>query len=466
MGWWDLDDIPRLNPTTTLDMNKAMPLSKARGPNLGQTFRWKVFTPYYRLLCLVLASNMIALVWICQKHVSNSRLIAIQTAVMANTFAVTVFRNEHIINALFRLAIFATSRAAPLWWRRFCSQIYCFDGIHSGADIAVFVWFLALTVLLVQEYTSQGPIVERSAVAVAACICTLLAAIIILTLPQIRHRMHTIFEYAHGFCAWMVIVLFWAEMVLLGKVHAQETSESLLRFLLKSVSFWLLLLTTFLAIYPWFWLRHVCVEVEKLSNQAARIWFDGEDTHTYHALRYRTIRIATNPLRETHSFAVIQGREGQNCSIVVSRAGDFTQHIIESPPKKMWIKGMPTWGFSCAATLFPRIVIVTTGSGISQCLGLVNDSGTPPCRIFWSAKAPLQTYGQGILDIVEKAEPNAVIIDTNVTGHPNMMQYTYQLYRESGAEAVLIISNAKLTHTLCQELESRGVPTFGPRGDS
>ena len=68
--------------------------------------------------------------------------------------------------------------------------------------------------------------------------------------------------------------------------------------------------------------------------------------------------------------------------------------------------------------------------------------------------------------MVLKADPNAVIIDTRTSGRPNMVQITYQLYIESGAEAVFVISNPKLTKKLVYAMESRGVPAFGPIWDS
>lgn len=223
---------------------------------------------------------------------------------------------------------------------------------------------------------------------------------------------------------------------------------------------------TLLIIYPWLQLRRVTIEVEKLSDHAVRIWFDSKHTHATRALGCRTIRLATSPARETHSFAVIPERSSLHYSVIVSRAGDFTKAIIKNPPKQIWVKGMPTWGVLRFASLFDPVVIIATGSGIGPCLGLFNDCSDLPCRILWSARAPLRTYGQAVINMVERADRNAIIVDTEVDGHPDMLQSTYELYVKSAAEAVFIISNPKLTYSLCQGLESRGVPAFGPIWDS
>ena len=47
-----------------------------------------------------------------------------------------------------------------------------------------------------------------------------------------------------------------------------------------------------------------------------------------------------------------------------------------------------------------------------------------------------------------------------------MLQLTWSIYKESGAEAVFMISNPNATRKLIYGLESRGVLAFGPIRDS
>lgn len=89
-----------------------------------------------------------------------------------------------------------------------------------------------------------------------------------------------------------------------------------------------------------------------------------------------------------------------------------------------------------------------------------------PCRILWSAKAPLKTYGQEIMESVLASDPFAVVWDTALQGRPDLLTLAYQLYRESGAECVCVISNKSTTAGLVYALESRGMPAYGPVFDS
>jgi hypothetical protein len=137
-----------------------------------------------------------------------------------------------------------------------------------------------------------------------------------------------------------------------------------------------------------------------------------------------------------------------------------------NPKPYYYIKGVPVTGVLCMAQIFRKVVIVTTGSGIGPCLGVMQDIPKTSCRILWSTPNPLQTYGEGICNAVLNVDPKAIIIDTRASGRPDLVQLAYNLYVESGAEAVFCISNPKLTRKVVYGMESRGVPAFGPIWDS
>lgn len=71
-----------------------------------------------------------------------------------------------------------------------------------------------------------------------------------------------------------------------------------------------------------------------------------------------------------------------------------------------------------------------------------------------------------ILNMVKKADPDVWICDTRKLGRPDMVACTYKLVVESGAEAVFIISNPKLTRKVVYGMESRGIPAYGAIFDS
>jgi NAD(P)H-flavin reductase len=170
---------------------------------------------------------------------------------------------------------------------------------------------------------------------------------------------------------------------------------------------------------------------------------------------------------EVHAFATIPEPNGEKgFSSIVSSAGDWTKRVVANPPDKLWVRDIYSWGLLHISTMFSKIVIVTTGSGIGPCLSLFNSQYNVPCRILWSTRNPELTYGRKILDAVLKTDPNALIIDTGEKGRHDMIQLSYDLYRESQAEAVMVISNPALTYKVVFGLESRGIPAYGPIWDS
>ena len=49
---------------------------------------------------------------------------------------------------------------------------------------------------------------------------------------------------------------------------------------------------------------------------------------------------------------------------------------------------------------------------------------------------------------------------------PDIVEMAYQAYRSSGAEAVICISNKKVTWEVVHGLETRGIPAYGAIWDS
>ena len=112
-----------------------------------------------------------------------------------------------------------------------------------------------------------------------------------------------------------------------------------------------------------------------------------------------------------------------------------------------------------------KVVIVATGSGIGPVLGHLLDTSVP-ARLVWVTKNPRLTYGDGFVDEIEAAQPDAMIWDTGARGKPDVLQLAYAAFRESGAEAVICVSNRTVTWQVVHGLEQRGIPAFGPIWDS
>lgn len=180
--------------------------------------------------------------------------------------------------------------------------------------------------------------------------------------------------------------------------------------------------------------------------------------------------------------------------MVISDAGDWTKNVIQhaqmrnsvhqiitksqrgstkelqresSVQMRFWVKSHPKAGVLSLSCLFPRVLIVTTGSGIGPSLSSLLDR--PPsqfARLIWSTRSPLTTFGPRILSLVDKADSDALIIDTSEMGRPNLLEVAWKMMIEVRAEAVFVLSNEAVTKAVVGGLEKRGVRAFGPIWDS
>jgi len=180
-------------------------------------------------------------------------------------------------------------------------------------------------------------------------------------------------------------------------------------------------------------------------------------------------------------------------SVIVSDAGDWTKKIINNPPRQIYTRGTPQFGVMRVAGLFEPCIIVATGSGIAPCMSLFVQKPDHPVRIIWATRNPVKTYGQAIVDLLYKTDPRAIIIDTQKPGNkrPDLVKLAYRVWEQSQTErpadyanlegrrntsgrkksvgqceAVVVISNQKVTEKIVYGLESRGVPAYGAIFDS
>ena len=115
--------------------------------------------------------------------------------------------------------------------------------------------------------------------------------------------------------------------------------------------------------------------------------------------------------------------------------------------------------------LFKKVVYVGTGSGIGPILPHLL-AGDVPNRLIWSTRSPRKTYGDAMVDEIEAHTEKPLIWDTDAQGKPNLSALALQAVRESGAEAVIVISNQKLTRKVVHDMESLGIPAYGAIWDS
>lgn len=426
--------------------------------------RYSVFGVYRRIFLAVFIIN----IWQGHRILTMRRrskysplLVDISTAFALNMFVAILIRQDYVINFLFRLC-WLVPFAAPLRLRRSLAKIYEYGGLHSGAAICSVLWFSLLSAILFKEFMTLR-IADPLIMICTVIVMGFLWAILVTAYPWIRARKHNTFEVVHRFGGWIVLGLFWPELWLFTRAlghQAGPTSPGAV--LTKLPAFWLLIASCFHVALPWFRLRRLSIKPERLGVgvHAIRLHLDEKVSNCV------VYRIGDTPLKEWHSFACIPSPGGKGGSLIVSNAGDWTRRAINNPKRAYYTRGIPTVGVLCMAQLFRKVIIVTTGSGIGPCLGTMMNIPATTCRVLWSAPEPRHTFGDEICNRVLNVDPEAVVIDTHKEGRKNLVQLAYALYIEEGAEAVFCVSNKALTKHFVYEMESRGVPAYGPIWDS
>ncbi|KAI9170688.1 Adenylate-forming reductase [Paramyrothecium foliicola] len=492
-----------------------LPLPNKQGIRAYRYLRWNFGSVYRRIFSLVFVGNIVAFFVLLAHSFSGANTFTYQTAsiaVSANLLASLLVRNEHVVNAMF-VVLGTWPKVLPLWCRRLFAKVYSYGGIHSGGATAATLWYIVFLVLLTEDSIRESfPSLLRSLTLISSFgVLLLLIVILAFAHPAMRVKYHDTFEATHRFMGWSAILLFWAQTMLSTADQADVGNVSFAQGLLRSASFWMLIVITLLVIYPWARLRLRDVEAEVLSDHCVKLNFHHRNVHYGQA-----IRLTDSPLRETHAFAVIpyppapssespiqaeeiSGQDQQTkvssfshvgekgFSVLVSNAGDWTNKIIHNPPTKIYTRGTPQYGVLRVAGLFEPCIVMATGSGIGPCLSLFVEKPNHPVRIIWSTPNPEETYGQAVIDQLYKADPRAIIIDTKKTGRPDLVKIAYNVWESSKkearpssqdglegkvvkgsgpCEAVVIISNMKVTKKVVYGLESRGIPAYGAIFDS
>ncbi|KAJ5328391.1 hypothetical protein N7452_008781 [Penicillium brevicompactum] len=453
---------------TELDL-EAQTTEPRRQPKIFASVRYAVLTLYRRLFTLVFLANLGFFIAVMVKK-DNQTALSLINASATNLLVCGLARQPLVVNAIF-FVVLSMPRSAPLLLRRTAAKVYHYGGVHSGCGVASLVWYVGFVGVLSREYWSPSPgpaIVSTMApVILSYIILAVLLAIIVVAHPAVRMKRHDYFELTHRFSGWLVVALFFALLLIVSHEASQSQGKPLAKFLISLPSFWFLIITIIAIIQPWLLLRKVAVRAEPLSTHATRLHFD-------HAITTfgKGIQLSKHPLRDWHSFATFPdaapaGPNGSpSFSCLVSKAGDWTAETIQNPPTHLWKRGVLLYGFAYAMRVFRRVIVVTTGSGIGPCLSFLGDDNRPALRVLWQTRAPLKTYGEGVMGLVRRMDPDPIVLDTDQVGRVDMLPLILQQVKEFEAEAVCVISNPKLTARIVYDLEARGTPAFGPIFDS
>ncbi|KAH7116273.1 hypothetical protein EDB81DRAFT_916493 [Dactylonectria macrodidyma] len=445
----------------SIDLEASLP-EKRQGKRM-RGLRHRILIVYRRLCTLVSIFNISAALAVILSGIQREWL----GTVTATNLALTVLiRQDFVINALYTITC-SVPKSWPLAIRSRSAKIYHLGGIHSGAAISAGASLLASNVgdVLCMTSTCSNWGHQSLAVNIISWILSALFFIIfVMAYPSIRKAHHDLVEKTHRFIGWTMLGLFWAQVVLTCN-DTKDASTSLGSACIRSTPFWLLAVANVSIALTWAFLRKVPVQAEVLSDHAVRLHFD--DTVPVNG---SFTRLSKRPLLEWHSFATIPAPEPANgrpkgYSLIVSNAGDWTKAIIKEEPTHIWTRGVPTCSIMRIATLFNRVVLIATGSGIGPVLGHIQ-SPSCPTQLIWSTSQPEQTFGEDLCKVIKAQIPNAVIHDTKRLGRPDLVKMGYNLVKGFKAEAVIIIANEKITKKVVYGLESRGVFAYGAIWDS
>ena len=424
--------------------------------------RWRRVTrhpammEYRRLAALVAVVNLAVLVWGQSQgwwlSGGAARLDTLSNMALANLSLGILIRQQRVINALFWLAT-RIPTSWPLWLRWGAGKVFHFGGLHSGGAVAGALWFAALLAGMVWNRAQGAAVPGDLTLGLSAAILVLMVAMIATAIGPVRARFHDLFELVHRFAGWTLLALFWAQTVSLARDLGVPPGQG--------PALWMLGLITLSIAAPWMTLRRVPIKVVKPSSHAVVARFDYGET----PFPGSSNAISLSPLTEWHSFANIPTPGEAGYRLVISRAGDWTGRFIDDPPSHVWVKGITTSGVARIEVLFRKVVYVGTGSGIGPILPHLL-AGEVPNRLIWSTRSPRATYGDALVDEIEAHTEDPLIWDTDARGKPDLSRLALQAVRESGAEAVIVISNQKLTRRVVHDMESLGIPAYGAIWDS
>lgn len=385
-------------------------------------------------------------------------------AVSANLLIAILIRQEHIINSLYYI-VGLIPHSIPLCLRRHAANLYHLGGIHSGAAMSAGIWLVIFNIAAVRSHGTRTHLDPQAILTI--CLAGLLDLLLLLmlsfSLPIFRRKYHNTWEGIHRLSRWLLLLVFWfylASYIYLLSTLQNMDDSSLAKLFYANPVFYLLVTMTFFITLPWMRLRKVVPDYQRLSDHAVQLNFDGWPVDPC-----KTPKFSTSPTTEWHAFAAIPYPDGKGHSVIISRAGDWTSNMIDSPPTYLYTKGSPVQGVLYMAKIFKTVLCVGTGSGIAPILGLLDIPGTQ-FRVLWSARDSENTYSNEITERLRESDGDAVILDTLRDGRSDLIERAAQIYRAGEIEAVFVISNAKVTRRIVQGLQRMDIPAYGPIFDS
>lgn len=452
---------PPPRPVTVLAEQKAHLMHKRTQPSRRQQLYLDWLTAYRVLIASVILTNIGVFIPIQTNHPSAEMPLA---AAAANIMVAVLLRQEEVINFSFK-CVSKLPPTLPFAVRRAISNFHHYGGVHVGCAVSALLWycmFVGLDTIRVIDLIKLDKMYPTLYIDVVTAYVALLAILLVCAtaVPRFRVRFHNTFEATHRFAGWGVLVVLW--------IHAGiATLAPGASIPLYSHPFiWMLTVTTLLIIYPWLRIRRIPIMTFPISTHEVQLTFP------YNSMPYTsTIKTSTAPLTEWHAFATIP-ISSTTSKIIISQAGDWTKSIIASPPTELWIRHPPTFNFLTLAPLFNSLLLVATGAGIGPILSLLTSPALTnmrqqgrEIRVLWCAYEPFAPQWAFVLDTIRNVDKNAKVFDSKA-GRPDMAFEARYLAETTSLEAVMVVSNPKVTKSIIDECKMHRIASYGAVFDS
>ncbi|KAL5868751.1 hypothetical protein ACKVWC_009509 [Pyricularia oryzae] len=566
--------------TLPLDMDDVE-LAEEKDEEPRRSRSCKFGKPHQWIFTAILGVNVLVLIIALALTFTGSYRLTYQATMngfTVNLLFLFLVRNDHVVNAPFY--IFGDQpQKVPFRVRYLFAKYYNVGGIHSACGVAAALWYLSYLIILTVEYRRRdmylGLTPARSHVYFFTyTLLIVLFTTLVFSTSRLRRATQDWSQLVHRFLGWTTILLIWIQTLLVAH-DDRRFNQSYGDALGSNPSFWLLVIITFLIIYPWALMRKREVWVEYLSDNCIKFNFDYQDLEFG-----QQICMSDAPLKKTYAFAVLPNpkkpadpppieimptmlsRSNTTASnanhnnystyaarlptpvssifesgmakgdapteptvealqaaardrsvlrryhqhqlqqlspprlshagepgfsvVTSSPAGEWSRSMIAAPPAQLYTVGVPRFGVSRVAAMFEPVIVVATGCGIVPCLSLFTERPDHLTRIIWAANGPLETFGEGVVETVLRVDPDAVIWDTRRLGRPDLVKLAWKAWIDSAkedvagpgmrivpvrkamgqCEAVIVVSNRRVTEQVVDGLEAKGVAAFGSSYES
>src|SRR3954454_18034503 len=370
-------------------------------------------------------------------------------------------RNELFLNALYSVLVgsFRSPRVPVAIKNTVTSGLLYIGGVHAGCGVASLMWLAVALGDLLTRTTDHRP---WPAFALVGALLIQLFGSWVLAIPSVRGKHHNVFEYSHRLLGWSALLTLWAFVLVIvnSRTTGSAGGQPLLYFASTSPEFWLTLVITGLIVAPWLTVRKVRVHCQVPSPTVVEIAFPGGSRAGSFG------RISRHALSDWHSFALVSaGRHAASHTMLISRAGDFTNELVNTPPSTLYVRRVRYPGLPYCVSMYRRSIIIASGAGMAPYVSMLSDLPDGRHRLIWIGRSFRECFGDEFCNKIFRW-PDLLLVDTASSGRPNLVSLAVDNYRSCGADALLIGSTPKETSQILSGCHALGIPAFGPSWDS